>query len=214
LKTTIWLVRHGETDWNAQRRLQGSTDIALNAVGIAQADSVARWLGHIVFDAIYSSPLSRTVQTAQPLAIQQKISPQLIPAIAERDFGIFQGLTPDDISVRYPDDYHRWQGRDPSFCPQGGESLMDFRGRVHSGIQAIVSEHPGQTVAVFSHGGVLDMIYRLANQLALHTPREWPIPNAGIQRLLGSKIKLEIQDWGITEHLTGPTFHDELRGIA
>lgn len=214
MKTTIWLVRHGETDWNVQRRLQGSTDIALNSLGIAQANAVAKRLGDIAFDAIYSSPLRRTVQTAEPLAITRQISPRLIPAMAERDFGIFQGLTPDEISVRHPDGYRRWQDRDPGFRPEGGESLEDFRVRVRRGIQEIVDQHLGQTIAVFSHGGVLDMIYRLANQVALNAPRDWPIPNAGIQRLLSSKIELEILDWGITEHLTGPTSHDELRGIA
>ena len=207
-------MRHGETDWNASRRLQGSTDIALNALGHAQAASVAKRLGSVVLDAIYTSPLARTTQTAAPLAAYQQRSVQLVPAMAERDFGVFQGLTPEEISLRYPDDYRRWQDRDPEFCPQGGESLVDFRGRVETGIREIVGQHPGQTVAVFSHGGVLDMIYRLANQINLQASRYWPIPNAGIQRLLASDFSIEVLDWGITDHLDGPTARDELRGIS
>jgi 2,3-bisphosphoglycerate-dependent phosphoglycerate mutase len=214
VKTTLWLVRHGETDWNAQRRLQGSTDIALNPAGIAQAKAVADWLGHVGFHAIYSSPLARTLQTAAPLATTCRTVTRLAPAMAERDFGIFQGFTPDEIAARYPDDYRRWQAREPGFCPHGGESLDDFRGRVDMGIRAIVDQHPGETVAVFSHGGVLDMIYRLANRIEMQAPRDWPIPNAGIQRLSGSTAGLEIHDWGIVAHLEGPTSRDELRGVA
>lgn len=214
MKTTIWLVRHGETDWNASRRLQGSTDIELNSVGYAQASSVARWLAPVGLDAIYSSPLARTIQTATPLAAQRGVSLQLIPELAERHFGVFQGLTPEEVLQQYPEDHRRWQARDPDFCPQGGESLRDFSQRVRMALQAIVSQHLGQTVAVFSHGGVLDIIYRLAKQLDLHVPRDWPIPNAGIQRLSASAHAIDLVDWGITDHLTGPTARDELRGIS
>lgn len=214
MKTTIWLVRHGETDWNASRRLQGSTDIELNSVGHAQANSVARRLGVISFDAIYSSPLARTIQTAAPLVKQTQLSPLLMPELAERSFGFFQGMTPDEISEKFPVDYERWQARDPDFCPQGGESLRDFSQRVRTALQAIVNQHLGQTVAVFSHGGVLDIIYRLANQLDLQVSRHWPIPNAGIQQLSASAHAIDVLDWGITDHLNGPTSRDELRGIS
>lgn len=214
MKTTIWLVRHGETDWNASRRLQGSTDIELNSVGHAQAESVADRLAPIPFDAIFTSPLARTVQTATPLAKQRQLSPFLIPELAERNFGVFQGLTPEDISRQYPDDYKRWQARDPEFCPRGGESLHDFRARVELGLDSIIRGHTGQTIAVFSHGGVLDVIYRLAKNIDLQFPRDWPIPNAGIQQLLATVGSIEVLDWGMTDHLNGPSARDELRGIS
>ncbi len=214
MKTTIWLVRHGETDWNASRRLQGSTDIELNSVGHAQADAVARRLGVIGFDAIYASPLARTIQTATPLVAQRGVSLQLIPDLAERHFGVFQGLTPEEVLQQYPEDHLRWQARDPDFCPQGGESLRDFSQRVRAALQTLVSQHLGQTVAVFSHGGVLDIIYRFAKQLDLQVSRDWPIPNAGIQQLSASAHGIDVLDWGITNHLNGPTSRDELRGIS
>lgn len=214
MNTTLWLIRHGETDWNASRRLQGSTDIALNAVGQAQALNIANHFRAFAFDAIYTSPLARTLQTAAPLAEQKNLAPSQISEIAERDFGLFQGLTPDEIAERYPNDYQRWQAREPDFCPSGGESLLDFRSRVAAGLQSIIDRHAGQVVAVFSHGGVLDIIYRLAKRIDLQTPRDWPIPNAGLQRLLGSKQGLEVLEWGITDHLNGEASRDELRGIS
>lgn len=214
MKTTIWLVRHGETDWNASRRLQGSTDIELNAVGRAQADLVAGWFGPVGLDAIYASPLARTVQTAMPLVTQRDLSLQLMPELAERHFGIFQGLTPEEVSQQFPEGHRRWQARDPDFCPQGGESLRDFAQRVQTGLQGLISRHLGHSIAVFSHGGVLDIVYRFAKQLDLQAVRDWPLPNAGIQQLLACTQFVEVLDWGITDHLNGPTSRDELRGIS
>jgi len=211
---TIWLVRHGETDWNASRRLQGSTDIELNALGQRQAESVAQHFRTIRFDAIYSSPLVRTAQTALPLARQQQLPLLQETALAERDFGVFQGLTPDDIAAAFPDDFRRWQAREPDFCPLHGESLRDFQTRVKGVLEKIARAHSNQTIAVFSHGGVLDIIYRLAKRLDLQVPRDWPIPNAGIQRLVGSPASFEIVEWGIIDHLRGPTARDELPGIS
>jgi probable phosphoglycerate mutase len=215
LTTTIWLVRHGETDWNAERRLQGSTDIVLNDVGHAQAACVAARLRPVELHAIYASPLQRTMQTASPLlATRAHMSLLLMPEIAERDFGQFQGLTPEEVARAHPEAFERWQSRDPKFCPPGGESLLDFQHRVKHGLHTLVAQHLGQTIAVFSHGGVLDMIYRIAKQIEIQAPRQWPIPNAGIQRLVGGPHMIDVVDWGVTDHLIDPASRDELRGIS
>lgn len=212
--TTIWLVRHGETDWNTGSRVQGTTDIPLNAIGVAQAQLVAKRLATFSLDAIYSSPLSRAMQTAMPLADQLGASVHPVPGLAERDFGSFQGKTPDQVAIDDPLGYQRWQTRDPDFIPTGGESLAQFRDRVAKALDDVIQSRLGQTIAVFTHGGVLDMIYRLANDIALDAPRAWPIANAAIHHLIGAPGLVRINTWGILDHLGGQMGRDELRGIA
>lgn len=214
LTTTIWLVRHGETDWNTLSRVQGTTDIPLNATGIAQAQCVAHRLVTFCLDAIYSSPLSRAMQTAIPLADPLQLSIHPVEGLAERDFGSFQGKTLDQVAQEDPAGYQRWQARDPDFVPTGGESLVQFRNRVAQALDEVVQARLGQTIAIFTHGGVLDMIYRLAHDLDLHTPRAWPIANAAIHHLIGAPGLLRIETWGILDHLSSQAGRDELRGIA
>ncbi len=212
--TTIWLVRHGETDWNTGSRVQGSTDIPLNPTGLTQARLVANRLVTFPLDAIYSSPLSRAMQTAMPLAEQLGFSVHAVAGLAERDFGNFQGKTPDQVAQEDPVGFQRWQTRDPNFIPAGGESLEQFRDRVAIALDELIHARLGQTIAVFTHGGVLDMIYRLAHDIALDAPRAWPIANAAIHHLIGAPGLVQINTWGILDHLGSQTGRDELRGIA
>lgn len=214
LTTTIWLVRHGETDWNTGSRVQGTTDIPLNPTGLAQARLVGNRLATFSLDAIYSSPLSRAMQTAMPLADQVQLSIQSVAGLAERDFGQFQGKTPDQVAEEDPAGYARWQARDPDFVPAGGESLVQFRGRVAQALDEVIQARLGQTIAIFTHGGVLDMIYRIAHDLDLHAPRAWPIANAAIHHLIGAPGLVRIETWGMLDHLGGQAGRDELRGIA
>ncbi len=212
--TTIWLVRHGETDWNTGSRVQGTTDIPLNSTGLTQARLVANRLATFSLDAILSSPLSRAMQTATPLAEQLGFPVHPVPGLAERDFGSFQGKTPDQVAEEDPSGYQRWQTRDPNFIPSGGESLVQFRDRVAQALDAVIQARLGQTIAVFTHGGVLDMIYRLANDIALDAPRAWPIANAAIHHLVGAPGLVRINTWGLLDHLGSQSGRDELRGIA
>ncbi len=212
--TTIWLVRHGETDWNTGSRVQGTTDIPLNSTGLAQARRVANRLATFSLDAVLSSPLSRAMQTAMPLAEQLGFPVHPVPGLVERDFGSFQGKTPDQVAEEDPSGYQRWQTRDPNFIPSGGESLVQFRDRVAQALDAVIQARLGQTIAVFTHGGVLDVIYRLANDVALDAPRAWPIANAAIHHLVGAPGLVRINTWGMLDHLGSESGRDELRGIA
>ena len=212
--TTIWFVRHGETDWNAAMRVQGSIDIPLNAVGRDQAQCVARRLRHVDIAAIYCSPLARTAQTAAPLAQLLGMGVHVESAIAERRYGVFQGLTPEEIAQQYPEGYARWQRRETDFAPPGGESMVAFRQRVLDGMTDIASAHPAQSVVVFSHGGVADMVYRLAHGIDLSQQRQWQVPNAGIHHLRVHSDEIRVLAWGLVDHLVSDAVHDELRGIA
>lgn len=176
----LCLVRHGETDWNAGKRIQGQLDIALSTAGHAQARATANALKDEGFAAIYTSDLTRARQTAEATAHLARLPITLEPGLRERHFGLFQGLTYEEAEAQYPADYARHKARDPRFTPAGGESLLDFARRVSAACDAIVRRHPGAAVAIFTHGGVLDILHRQAAGKPLDTPRDFAIPNCGI----------------------------------
>lgn len=207
----IWLARHGETDWNVASRIQGSLDIPLNNTGLVQAECVAKRLAVAPIQAIYSSPLSRAFQTARPLARRLDLEVISIAGMAERHFGDLQGKTPAEIAQQDAALHARWQSRDPQFLPRGGESLLQFRDRVLSTIDQIIGERLGQNIAIFTHGGVLDMLYRHASNLHLSAPRVWSIKNASIHQFTGRVTSLCIDTWGLVDHLDNEDQQDELQ---
>ncbi|NWG30281.1 MAG: histidine phosphatase family protein [Rhodocyclaceae bacterium] len=178
--TRLCLIRHGETDWNAGKRIQGQIDIPLSALGHAQARAVGNALKDEDFAAIYASDLTRTRQTAEATAHLARLPLLLDAGFRERHYGIFQGLTYAECEARHPAAYARHKSRDPHFAPEGGESLLTFAGRLAQAFDAIVRRHPGQSVAIFTHGGVLDIAYRQATGMALSAPRDFAIPNCAI----------------------------------
>jgi probable phosphoglycerate mutase len=183
MNTRLCLVRHGETAWNAEHRVQGQLDVPLNDVGQRQALAVAEALRGESFDALYSSDLQRVRQTAAPAAAQLGMEPVLDAALRERHYGIFQTLTYAEVKVRYAEDYARFARRDPEYAFRTGESLRAFAERSVAAIRAIAERHSGQSVLVFTHGGVLDEVYRHIGGLAVGAPRDFGIPNCGINRL-------------------------------
>ncbi|WP_126443982.1 histidine phosphatase family protein [Sulfuricystis multivorans] len=206
--TRLCLIRHGETDWNAGRRIQGQLDIPLSALGHAQARATANALKDEGFAAIYSSDLARARQTAEATAHLAKVSLHLYPGVRERHYGIFQGLTYAECEARHPAAYARHKARDPRFVPEGGESLLDFAARLSAAIDAIVRRHPGEAVAIFTHGGVLDIVYRQATGRPLESPRDFTIPNCGINWIEIDAGCWTLLSWGEREHLERPL--DEL----
>ena len=201
--TRICLVRHGETSWNAEKRIQGNIDVGLDETGMAQADAAAQWLAPLAMDALYSSDLLRARQTAERLAAALKRVPVLRPEFRERRYGLFEGLTYEQSRTRYPDVYAQFEERVPDFViPYGGESLQQLHLRVSSGLRRLVDEHRGQTIAVVTHGGVLDIVNRLVRGTSLRQPRDFLIPNAGINWVSASGDDWRMEAWGVTDHLT------------
>lgn len=182
--TTLLLIRHGETQWNAQGRIQGQRDIALSDRGLRQAQTIARFLGASAIDAVFTSDLSRAHQTAQPLAQTLGIGLRIDPRLRERGFGLFEGSTYEEAQANWPAQYAIWQRRDPAYALPGGESYLQARARVLQCLEEIVRDHTGATVAVVTHGGVLDIVYRAAYAIAWETPRSHLLPNASINRVL------------------------------
>ena len=200
--TRICLVRHGETTWNVEKRIQGQIDIGLNAAGLSQAEAAAVWLAGEPVTALYSSDLLRTRQTAERLAASLKLHPTLRPEFRERRYGIFEGLTYDESRARYPAEYLAFERRVPDFViPQGGESLQQLYDRVRAGLQRIAFDHRGQTVVVVTHGGVLDIVNRLVRGHPLSKPRDFLIPNAGINWVSVRDDCWSLESWGETGHL-------------
>ena len=144
----IYLVRHGETDWNRERRIQGSTDIPLNETGREQASVTGALLASRDWDGVYASPLSRAFETAEIIARELGLpAPQAVPQLAERNYGDAEGLTGDEIDTRFA-------GTD---IP-GRETREEVAARALPAIIALAENHPGESIVLVSHGGVIRTI--------------------------------------------------------
>jgi 2,3-bisphosphoglycerate-dependent phosphoglycerate mutase len=189
METQVYLIRHGETMWNRQKRIQGHRNIPLSQEGVRQAEKLAAAMKDTSLDAIYSSDLDRAVQTARFIAEGKGLSVTQIPELRERHFGQWEGCTLDEIQEQYPLQWREvWQ--------KGGaydiEPFEHTRNRMLNQVQQLVERHPGGTIAVVSHGGsinaVLDVLtegeygpgkHRLGNtsvtRLAYHPKRGWSV---------------------------------------
>ena len=211
--TRIIAIRHGETAWNVDTRLQGHLDIGLNAHGQWQAQRAALALADEDIAAIYTSDLSRARATAQAIA-DQNVNPaarQVHPhtGLRERGFGIFEGQTYAQINLDWPEESRRWRQRDPHFAPQGGETLTELRERVTNTVNTLASQHVGEQIVLVAHGGVMDALYRLATHVAIEAPRSWDLGNAAINRLLWTPDGLTLVGWSDTRHLDDATLDEE-----
>jgi probable phosphoglycerate mutase len=200
--TRICFVRHGETDWNIERRMQGHIDLPLNAKGEEQAQALGRFFSGQQADAVYSSDLLRARQTAQPIADALQRPMNVTTALREQHFGRCEGKVFAEIAVLNPDDAQALRSRDPDYAtPGGGESRRQHEARILSCIADLVSAHSGQTLVVVTHGGVLDVIYRRVHGLPSDAPRDYPIPNAGLNWVSIAADQWLIERWGETAHL-------------
>ena len=199
--TRIIAVRHGETAWNVDARIQGHLDVPLNGTGQWQARQLARALAHEPIAAIYASDLQRAHATAQAVADATGAPLVADPALRERSFGALQGRTFAQIEAEMPEQALRWRKRDPDFAPEGGESLTALRERIAATTHRLAAQHMGGLVLLVAHGGVLDVLYRLATGQALQAPRTWLLTNAAINRLLWTPQGLSLVGWADTQHL-------------
>ncbi len=208
--TRFCLVRHGETAWNVEKRLQGHADIPLNATGEAQAKAAAKLLAQQQFDAIYSSDLSRAMNTAQAAAHYLGLPVQAEPQLRERHCGVFQGLPQDVARDSYQDEYARYRQRDPEFVIPGGESLEQLCTRISTCLERLADHHAGETVLVVSHGGVLDIAHRLATGKPLDLQRDFAISNAALNWIERDEQGWKLLVWDQKDHLNDAL--DELPG--
>ena len=205
--TKLCLIRHGETTWNAERRLQGHTNIPLNNKGIQQARQMAQAIKNtkLSFDALYTSDLKRASDTANAIVELFGVEARVDSALRERHFGALQGLTIQEAPLLQPTIWQAHIARDLEHELDGGESIHQFALRVQTVLDKIQEQHTGQTILLVSHGGTLDMVYRIASKQALSTERVASVPNASLNWITHQEGKgWSVERWADTRHLEGP----------
>jgi broad specificity phosphatase PhoE len=168
--TTILLVRHGETDWNAEKRIQGQTNSSLNERGREQARALAEQLEGQQIDAVYSSDLDRARETAEILALRLDLPVVLDPDLRERNFGSWEGRTVDELEELWPGAWARW--RDGNEAEGDVEDHLELAERVRGAIRRLAGAHPGGTILVVAHGGALRVILMDADGVAYPAGRQ------------------------------------------
>jgi len=199
--TRLCIVRHGETDWNAERRIQGHIDIELNAAGRGQAEATARGIVNHRFAALYSSDLLRTMQTARTLArvVGRAVSPDA--GLRERHYGRMQGKTYEEILASGVTEAEQFRQRVLDHDFGGGETLPAFAARIYTTVDRLASAHAGQSLLLVTHGGVLDVIYRRALGRDLTSPRDFAVPNAALNWVEASPEGWRLLTWADRQHL-------------
>lgn len=197
----LCIIRHGETAWNAEGRVQGQTDVPLSAAGEAQARAVRQALAGLRFAALYASDLARVRQTAAPAAAALGLEVRLEPRLRERHYGKFETLTYAEARARLPADFARFKAKDPEYDFGSGESLRAFHERAIACVADIAARHAGASVLVFTHGGVLEMVRRHAQASGLSSPRDFEIPNAALNWVEVGPAGWRVQAWADVAHL-------------
>lgn len=207
--TRILAIRHGETAWNVDTRIQGHLDIPLNETGRWQAERLARTLAaRDPIHAIYSSDLQRAHHTAQAIAAATGAPLSTHAGLRERGFGIFEGKTYLEIEQTWPQESEHWRTRVPHWAPPGGESLLQVRERITRTLHELAARHPGEQIVLVAHGGIMDQLYRAATGQDLQSPRTWPLGNTAVNRLLWTPQGLSLVGWADTTHLDDTTLDE------
>ncbi|MFT2718652.1 histidine phosphatase family protein [Deinococcus sp. A31D244] len=218
--TEFWVVRHGESTWNADGRYQGQTDVPLSPIGVLQASSLAERLTAQPFDAVYTSDLNRAAQTARIVAERLHGAPpaQTDVGLREIDVGELAGLTIHEIRARFPEYLQALSAEPWSTRRPGGESMEDLYARSGEAFAQIQARHPGQRVLVFTHGGVVRVAVGLAlGGVPANAWARLSVSNTSVTRVLlgaGSGMLLGFNDDAHLESLLEATEADDVLGQA
>lgn len=153
--TTLYLIRHGETEGAEIKRYKGNLDVPLSKNGIEQIAKVSKFIGPNTLNVIYTSNLSRALKSAEIIAKHQTVKPIILPQLRERHFGAWEGMTFDEIKEKYPKEFEQWAQNPLKFSPVGGESTLEVKERALPVIEGILHKHNGKTIAIVSHGGII-----------------------------------------------------------
>ena len=196
----IFLIRHGETEWNRQNRLQGDSDIHLSPEGFHQAKSLADHVPFQHVDAIYSSDLTRAVTTAEILAERFNLTVNEMPELRETNFGDWEGRFISELAAEFPKEFGRFF-TDPERChPPHGETFLESQARAMIGIREIISKHDNQNIVVVTHGAVIRLILGAALDMPIH--KMWAIAQFNMALNV-----LRVDDGDITVELMNSTAH-------
>jgi probable phosphoglycerate mutase len=201
-ETRLTLIRHGETEWNREGRIQGyHADSVLTANGEAQARRLAERLADERVQSLHSSDAGRARQTAAPIAAAVGLVVLYDAALRERNYGAFEGRTYGEIEREFPDAFRKFRSRDPRYAPPDGESALQFRDRIVAVVERIAAGAQGGHAAVVTHGGVLGVVYRYVTGMPLEARRDYPLHNASVNRILSSGGRWSLEAWGDVAHL-------------
>ena len=194
MPTTLVLVRHGETDWNADNRFQGHADPPLNETGRAQARALATELRREVFAALYTSPLQRAAETAAIIGYELGLEPRSDDALKEVDVGSWSGLTRAEVEQRYPTGFARWLEFGHGW--DDGETYDELGARVVTGLIRIGERHGGGDVLAITHGGPIRSALAFAERVSFDEARRsiHVIGNCAVVRLAALDGELERVD--------------------
>lgn len=210
--TDILLIRHGETAWNVDKRLQGHIDIPLNEAGQRQVLALGEALAREGIDAIFASDLQRAHATAQAVADATGLPVRVDAGLRERCYGAFEGLRPVEIEARYPEAYRIWKAREPDGrYPDGervAETMREFHARSVEAVQRILASGSYRKLAIVTHGGVLECLHHWASGSHFTQPRSFDIFNASINRLHWDGQRARILSWGDIAHLDRATLDE------
>ena len=201
--TEIILIRHGETEWNLIGRWQGHADSALSSRGVLQAKHLGERMANERVDFVYTSDLERAKHTAKIVGAPSNWSFSLMPELRERDIGVLEGMTTDEMVEKQPEAYHSFLHDGPCYQPPGGESFQQFAGRCLEVIETLANRHPGKKIVAVTHGGVLGAIFRKILNIGLDAERNFLLRNCSINRIQKTADRWNLVSWGDVAHLHG-----------
>ncbi len=207
--TELILIRHGETDWNVEHRIQGHIDIPLNRTGHAQAAAIGERFRELDIDVLVTSDLLRAMQTMAPISEVRDQTVLSDARLRERHLGVLQGKTREEAEQLTPEAFHVLRSRAKNAELEEGESLATFAQRVIDALTDLAKRHRNKRIVAVTHGGVLDIAYRHASGTPLETPRTFPIHNASVNTFCVSGGQFQLVDWSDISHLPDKLAMDE-----
>ena len=208
-ETEIILIRHGETEWNLSGRWQGHADSALSPRGVAQAQALGERMQGEEVDVVYVSDLERALHTSRLVGNPSGWQPLPMPALRERDLGVLEGLTTDEMRESQPKAFQSFMEDGPNYQPPGGESFQQFFDRCSLAIDTLANEHPGKKIVAVTHGGVLGAVFRKVLKISLGAERNFLLLNCSINRIQKSQTNWNLVSWGDVAHLQGLDYLDD-----
>ena len=197
-ETEIILIRHGETEWNSQKRMQGHSNSDLSSVGQAQIQALGQWMKNVPFDLIYSSDTPRAKQTAEAITQFSGHELQFDQRLREKNLGVFEGLTSEEARERHPEVFRLFKTAGSKYVIDEGESTQQLQDRALEIVNEIRIKHPEERVLLVTHGGFIRVVMKHSLGLSLETPTRFLIRNTGVFRLVWEDKWLVSQMGGVS----------------
>lgn len=199
--TRIFLIRHGETEWNTAGKLQGNSDVKLSAEGIRQAQLLAEKTPFLPIDAVYSSDLSRAATTAKILAAKFHLLVSEKRSLREVNFGDWEGKTISKLVEEFPNEFGKFFTKPDKIHPPNGETFLECQARVINALDEIIDIHEGQNIAVVSHGAAIRLI--LCAALVIPISKMWSISqfNTALNILIAEEGNFRVELVNSVAHL-------------